>query len=441
MGVDQAVEERVLAEVDKLAPELIDAVQRAVRIASIEPKYPGQSYDELVGKESEVAQLVAKIYAEANAEVDVFAIESGRDNAVGVVRGAGGGRSLIYNGHVDVVPPGDPSSWTADPFSGEERDGRILGRGSTDMKAGVLAQAYAAVALQRAGVRLAGDLTLAAVVGEEVGDHECGTTATIKRGYTGDVAIVSEPSGPPYPLAIVPISPGFLWFSVTVRGKAAHSGFRGETRHPTIYGSKLGVNAIDKGFLIYQALNALEEEWAETKRHPLFPNGKFGLLPGYIKGSPYGIDAPFFLAESVVIEYCVMFHPEDDCETARAEITRQIELASQLDPWLREHPPEIEWKLAFEPAKLADDHPILPALAGAHERAAAGTRLAGPARQHGFGGVSDASWYAHAGIPSLIYGPGDLTLAHAGDEYVEIDEVITACKTFALLAMEWCGVA
>jgi acetylornithine deacetylase len=441
-GTDGATEERVLAEIDRLAPELLDAVERAVRIASIEPKYPGQSYDELVGRESDVARLVSAVHAEAGAELDVFAIEAGRDNAVGVVHGAGGGRSLVFNGHIDVVPPGDPGSWSSgDAFSGAREGGRIWGRGSTDMKAGVLAQAYAAVALKRAGVRLAGDLTLAAVVGEEVGDHEAGTTATIRRGYTGDVAVIAEPTGPPFPLAIVPVTPGMLWFAVTVRGKAAHAGFRGETRHPTVYGSELGVNAIDKGFLMYQALSRLEEEWAETKRHPLFPNGKFGLLPGVIKGSPYGIDVPFFLSESVLIEYCVIFHPDDDCATTKAAIERQIELASALDPWLREHPPVVEWKLEWEPYNLPADHPIVPALAAAHERASAGTRLAGPARQHGFGGVCDATWYEAAGIPSVIYGPGDLRLAHAGDEYVEIDEVVTACKTFALLAMEWCGTA
>jgi len=442
MPFDSTTDSLVVAEIDRLAPELVASVQRAVRIASIEPKYPGQSYDELVGREGDVARLVAEIYAEAGAEVDVFAVEPGRENAAGRVRGAGGGRSLVYNGHIDVVPAGDPATWTSgDPFSGEEREGRIWGRGSTDMKAGVLAQAYAAVALRRAGVRLAGDLTMVAVVGEEVGDHEAGTTATIRRGYVGDVAVIAEPTAPPVPLAIVPVTPGLLWFSVTVRGKTAHAGLRGETRHATIYGAELGVNAIDKGFLVYQALNRLEEEWAETKRHRLFPNGKFGLLPGVIHGSPWGIDVPFFLSESVTIEYCVMFHPDDDCAQTKHAIERQVELASALDPWLREHPPSIAWKLEWEPYRLADDHAVLPALERAHERAVHGTTLAGPARRHGFAGVCDATWYDAAGIPCVIYGPGDIRLAHAADEHVAIAEILAACKTYALLAIDWCGLA
>ena len=140
----------------------------------------------------------------------------------------------------------------------------------------------------------------------------------------------------------------------------------------------LGVNAIDKVFVIYEALNRLEEEWAETKRHPLFPNGKFSLLPGVIHGSPYGIDVPFFLSEQARIEYCVMFHPGDDCATAKAEIERQIDLAAQMDPWLREHPPVVEWKLEWQPYVLDPEHPVLPLIERAHERAVAGTRLLPP---------------------------------------------------------------
>ena len=309
-----------------------------------------------MGRESEVARLVAAVYEQAGAEVEVFAVEQGRDNACGVVRGAGGGRSLLYNGHIDVVPPGNPDLWTDDPFSGERRDGRILGRGSTDMKAGVLAQAYAAVALQRAGVRLQGDLTLVAVVGEEVGDHERGTTATIERGY-GPTSRSSR-SRPRRPSR---------WPSCRSRraccGSRCASAARPRTPAcaarpciPTIYGEALGVNAIDKAFLVYETFRRLEDEWAQTKRHPLFPNGKFALLPGVIHGSPHGIDVPFFLAESCTIEYCVAFHPDDTCASTKEEITRRLELAAQLDPWLREHPPTIEWKLEWEPYRLAPDH-------------------------------------------------------------------------------------
>ena len=440
-GTDKATVERVLSEVDRLATELLAAVQRAVGIASVNPKYPGQSYDDLVGRESEVARLVAQVYEQAGAEVDIFAIEEGRDNAVGVMRGAGGGRSLVYNGHIDVVPPGDPASWTNDPYSGVSEGGRILGRGATDMKAGVLAQAYAAVALRRAGVRLAGDLTLAAVVGEEVGDHECGTTATIKRGYVGDVAVVSEPSGPPYPLAIVPVTPGSLWFSVTVAGKAAHCRLprRDATSHdlrcrarrqrhrqglPDLSGAQCTRARVGRD----EAPPALPERQVRdaARLHPRLAAWHRGpVLPRRVGAHRVRRDVPPRRRRRL------------DEGGHRAADRARI----RADPWLREHRPVVEWKLEWEPYVLDPEHEILPALARSHERAAAGTRLEGPAKQQGFGGVCDSTWYEAAGIPSVIYGPGDLRLAHAGDEYVEIDEVVTACKAFALLAMDWCGTA
>ncbi len=217
----------------------------------------------------------------------MFAIEPGRENAVGVLRGAGGGRSLIFNGHVDVVPPGDPANWTSgDPFSGRIDDDRIWGRGSTDMKGGILAQAFAAQAIRNAGLRLQGDLILEAVVGEEVMDHECGVTATIDRGYRADAAVVSEPSSPPDPLAVVPISPGLWWFSVTVRGKASHASMRGQTFRAGGGGAEVGVNAIDKGILIFQAIRQLEDTWGQTKRHPLFAPGPLHDPPRRRHGRP-----------------------------------------------------------------------------------------------------------------------------------------------------------
>ena len=276
---DDGTAARVTQRIDALRDELVDAISRAVKIASVNPKYPGQVYDEVVGGEGEVSKLVAEVYRGLGAEVDLWAIEPGRENAVGVIPGSGGGRSLIYNGHVDVVPPGDPAKWkSGDPFSGRIEADRVWGRGSTDMKAGILAQAFAARALGECGVKLKGDLILEAVVGEEVMDHECGVTATVKRGYKADAAVVSEPSAPPAPLAVIPVSPGLLWFSVTVPGKATHASMRGPTMRAG-GDMSVGVNAIDKGVFIFQALRQLEDEWGLTKKHPLFSPGHFTLHP------------------------------------------------------------------------------------------------------------------------------------------------------------------
>jgi acetylornithine deacetylase len=431
----------VLSRVDAMRDELVDAIVKAVRIESVNPKYPGQVYEDVVGGEGEVSKFMAEIYRSAGADVDLFAIEPGRENAVGTIKGTGGGRSLIYNGHVDVVPVGDPGAWTSgSPFSGKLDGDRIWGRGATDMKSGILAQAFAARALHDAGVRLRGDLVLESVVGEESMDHECGVTATVKRGYRADAAVVSEPSAPPHPLAVVPVTPGLLWFSVTVAGKATHSSMRGQTIRAGGQGSAVGVNAIDKGFIIFQALRALEDEWGLSKQHPLFPPGHFTIHPGVVTGGPNGVLVPFFISEFMTTEYCVWYSPTDDPEDVKREIETTVERAAQLDAWLREHPPVVEWKLHW-PANTPDADEITETLVQAHESVAGGTRFAGRPPLAGFAAVEDATFLTLGGTPAISYGPGDIRVAHAADEFVLIDEVMCATRTFAALAMDWCGVS
>src|SRR5260221_9458295 len=135
---DSDLRKRVLAAVDARREDLAATLSRAIQIESVNPKYPGQVYDQVVGREGEASKFIAAIYGAIGCDVDVFAVEPGRENAVGVLRGEGGGRSLIYNGHVDVVPPGDPAMWTGgNPFSGRNDGQRIWGRGASDMKSGV----------------------------------------------------------------------------------------------------------------------------------------------------------------------------------------------------------------------------------------------------------------------------------------------------------------
>jgi acetylornithine deacetylase/succinyl-diaminopimelate desuccinylase family protein len=441
IAVEPELIEPVLRRVDELRDELVESISRAVRIPSVNPKYPGQVYEEVVGGEGRVSNLMAETYGEAGLEVDLFAVEPGRENAVGTMPGAGGGRSLIYNGHVDVVPPGDPANWhSGDPFSGRIDADRIWGRGSTDMKSGIIAQAFAARSLSDCNVRLAGDLILQSVVGEEVMDHECGVTAAVKRGYKADAGVVSEPSAPPSPLAVIPVSPGLLWFSITVTGKATHSSMRGQTIRAGGAGSDVGVNAIDKGFLIFQGLRQLEDEWGLSKRHPRFAPGHFTIHPGVVTGGPHGVLVPFVISEFMTIEYCIWYSPDDDPDDVKREIETHVQHLAQTDGWLREHPPKIEWKLNW-PANKPEADEITAATLAAHELAASGTRFAGRPDVVGFAAVEDASFLTLGGTPAISYGPGDLRVAHADDEYVLIDEVICATKTFAALAMSWCGVA
>jgi acetylornithine deacetylase len=438
---DVALRERVSAAVDALVPRLIESVSAAVRIPSINPKYPGQSYDDHVGRESEVSALVAEIYREAGAEVQMVTAEPRRDNACARIVGAGGGRSLLLNGHVDVVPA-NAAKWTEDPFSGRVTDTAIFGRGATDNKAGVVAAAYAALALARAGVVLKGDLVLQAVVGEEVGDHEAGTTAAVNAGYTADAAIVVEPShfddgDPNYAMS----TPGGLVFRVTMEGRTAHSSLRGMTIHPTLRGEDLGVNTIDKFWIVYSAIRDLESRWALTDRHPDFVPGYFSILPGVLEAHPVGFRVPFSHPDELFVEYCVSHHPDRTNAEVMAEVEATITAACANDPWLVAHPPQVEWTLQWPPYNAAEDLDLVPALSAAHSDALGAFDGSRPALREGFMGLCDATWLQQAGIPGVIYGPGAATTAHAEGEYVPIHQVITAAKTYALTALRYCGVA
>ena len=441
MSATSAITKRVLRAIEDGRQDLLDAISRAVRIPSINPRYPGQVYDEVVGGEGLVSRFVAQIYSGMGADVDVFALEAGRENAVGVIRGSGGGRSLIYNGHVDVVPPGRVENWSnGDPFSGRIDEDRIWGRGSTDMKAGLLAQAFAARALVRSGVRLRGDLILEAVAGEECMNNEIGVSATVARGYRADAAVVAEPTAGRAPLAVMPTSPGQLWFSLTVAGRVTHAANRGRTLYPDADGAPPGVSAIDKGLLVYDGLRRLEQQWAFSKRHPLYRPGQFTIVPGIIEGGTSGVQFPLFIPERMRTEYLVWYPPDDDPQDVMREIGAHVHNLALTDDWLRAHEPQIEWRLHW-PANSPPADEITAAMCAAQEAAAEGSRFAGAAEVAGFPAVDDASWLTAAGIPAISYGPGDLAVAHADDEFVAIDEVMCATRAFALMAMQWCGVS
>jgi acetylornithine deacetylase/succinyl-diaminopimelate desuccinylase family protein len=430
----------VLEAVDANRDDMVASLQTIVQIPSVSPNYLGVDYQEHVGKETEVTAALAELYRRAGATVDTFTPEAGRTNAVASLGGGGKGRSLAFNGHVDVVPSGDQSEWTiASPFSASIVGSRMYGRGTTDMKSGLIAQAYAAIALQDAGITLAGELQLQCVVGEETGDL-VGTAAVLDRGYRAEAVVVSEPSAPPVPLSVVPASPGFWWLSIQVTGKRVHAGMRGYTVHATGPGDEIGVNAIDKAFKIYSALRDLEETWARTQRHELWPNGYFALLPGTIKGGPGELGAPFALSDSATIEYAILYHPERSPESIRAEVQEVVDRTAASDHWLAAHPPVCDWKQNWNPFVTQPDAGIVRAVADSYSAAAAGTAFSKSPTLAGFAGVCDATWFAKHGMAAVVFGPGDLSFAHGPNEFVELDEVWLAARAYALLAVEWCGV-
>lgn len=434
IGANERVNKDVLSAIDNLHDNLIQLVCETVRIPSINPTYPGQEYEQTIGGETKVAQYLKPVLKDIGLETDMWEQEKGRANLVGTLKGSGNGRSLIFNGHTDVVPPGPQELWTAaEPWSGKVADGKIWGRGSCDMKGGNAAAIIALKAVLSAGYRPKGDVILEYVVGEEMMNTAAGTGAAIERGYLADAAIVVEPSAPPYRLAIAPTSTGMFLMRVTVKGKAVHSSMRFELVRAGGAGAKVGVNSIEKAMIIYEALKQLEEEWGRTKSHPMYSRpGHFTLHPGVITGGPIGA---FLISDESKIEYYITHAPQDTPEQVKEEVEAQIDRFAKTDPWLRENPPKVEWLVWWPPYDVSAEAPICKAVAAAYEAA-----LQENAKYYGFAAVNEAAFLNRAGIPAISIGPGSLTVAHAPNEYVQIDELVDAAKIYALSIIEWCTV-
>ena len=431
-----ATEAAVLAQIDAMRDEIVAAIQELVRIPSVTPKYPGLDVTPYVGGEGRCNEALAPHFADAGAQNDLWEEEPGRANLVGVISGSGDGRSLIFNGHIDTVPPGDPTTWMGgDPFSGRVDGDRLYGLGAVDMKAGIVAATKAMAALRRCGVQLAGDVILESVVGEETMDHEVGVSATVRRGYRADSAVVVEPTGFGAPPTIAPCSAGVMQLTIDVPGKATHVMARGSLIWPGGAGEQFGVNAIDKGYLVYEALRQLEQTWGFTRTHPLFAPGHFNLGVNVMFGRPPGPPVPFIVPHICTLEVIVIYPPDVAAEEIRAEVEAHIGRACDQDPWLREHRPVLRWVHHWPPYAQPGDHPICQTLMAAYAQA-----QGQPATLAGFPAVDDATWLERGGIPAISYGPGNVMMAHAVDEFVPISEVMDACKIYALAAMAWCGV-
>lgn len=442
--------ETVLDSVEQLREEMIELTEALVEVDSTNPSHPAADPEKVAGGESRCNEILVERYQAAGLEVHPVAKDPQRRNLVGVRAGTGGGRSLIFNGHIDTVPPLKPESWSIqDPWSPEIRGGRIYGLGATDMKAAGAAMWGAAQAIHDTGIELAGELQLHSVVGEEAMEHEIGTSACIEAGFTADAAIVCEPtarpmralSGAPASLAVAAASPGFAHLAITVEGLATHQGNRYLAIRPGGFGDAVGVNALEKAILVVGALRELEEQWGINKNHDAFAPGFFSMVPGILHADA-GKDmlVPLYFPDRARIEYAIWFPPDQTHAELVNEMERCVRDACRLDPWLAEHPPRLEWGLTWPPGEIDWDEPVVQTVRRAYELVS-GDEVHDPSPQHpaSFGASGDSSWYQEAGIPSLLFGPGNLQAAHGVDESVAIEEIVIAAKTLALTALGWCG--
>ena len=414
-----APEQRALAEVDPVA--LLSDLDTLVSIRSLD------------GEESAAQKVAAGLMCKHGLrthewQIDLaelhrhrsFGSEVERSEALGLVGeiGGGSGRSLMLNAHIDVVPAGDESLWAYDPWRVTVAGGNAYGRGALDDKGGVVCAMHAARAIARAGLHLHGRLLVASVVGEE--DGGTGTLGTILAGHVADAAVVVEPTS----LAIVPAQAGALNFRVTVAGDAAHGCVRNE-----------GVSAIEKFELLHAALLRLEAERNARVTDPLF--ARYALPIPLNIGTLHAGQWPSSVPERAVFEGRYGVAVGEDPEAARAELEAALAAAAGADPWLADHQPHTEWWGGqFDPASTPVDREVVTTVSDAL------TDLTGSApTTEGVTYGADMRLLTNvAGIPTILFGPGDVTRAHRPDECVPVHEMVTATGALVLTALRFCGV-
>ena len=359
------------------------------------------------GTEDEAAEVAAEILSMMGAEPEIVRGDAWRPSVVGRLGGQGAG-SLAWNGHLDTVPAGSPDTWESPPFEGRIVDGRLVGRGAVDMKGAVAAALAAGAAIRRAGVELGGSLWFHLVADEELaGIH--GTRVLRDRGLLDqDAAIVGEPTDLQLGLA----QRGGAWITATAFGTAAH----GSQPH-------LGVNAITSMARLLLRLDGC----VPALEHPLA--GRPTVNAAIIAGGS---------APNVVPDRCAV-------DIDRRLIPGETDPERVLEPFrevigdLHLQHPEVDIELTIREWTDAAESPTgtrVTELA----RAAVAHEMGRPPDDVGFTGITDARYYRNdAGMPTVILGPGSLSAAHTADERVAVEDLVTAARAYARIAVTFLG--
>jgi acetylornithine deacetylase len=410
--------DRVWREIENREEELIQLVSNLVW------------YQSTLGNEADVQHFVAGHLQLSGLETDVWDIDEslkelpeagdsgipfeGRPNVAGVQRGAGGGRSLILNGHVDVVSPEPVENWTRDPWITEIDENRMYGRGALDMKSGVAINLMLPRWLRDVGIQTHGDIIVQSVIEEECTGNGA---LDMSRRYSADAAVITEPTGGTFTQAHV----GVMWFKIRVKGRSAHAAVA-----PT------GVNAISKTVPIIRALEDLDRELNEGA-HPAFEgiDHPINLNIGVMSSG----DWPSTVPGMAELDCRVSFYPGKSVQEMRSEVEQAVQHAAQTDEWLRENPPEIVYH-GFQSggSTVSMEEPHVQLLGGWHQYL-----NAEPMRPRSGTGTNDMRYFNFAGIPCGCYGPGGRG-AHAADEYLDLTTLVPTAKVLAAFLLDWCGI-
>ncbi|TPL23436.1 ArgE/DapE family deacylase [Mesorhizobium sp. B2-4-9] len=412
----------ILYKIDALRDHAVGFLQKMVSIPSV------------TGDEAAIQKFVADYLGDIGLEVDMWETDwdelkkhpgyrpvargyEGRPNIVASLKGTGGGRSLLLNGHTDVIPVGNGEGWSDNPWSAKIENGRIYGRGSCDMKSGVASHILAVQYLKELGFTPKGDVLINIVIDEEVSGH--GTLDTVIRGYSADAGISGETSD----LHVQPACIGRIWFEIEIQGKPAG-----------IQQRYLGVSGIKLGQKIVEAVQELEDERVATIKHPLYPSA-IDSLPCII-GSFQSGNYPSAFPATALLKGSIGTVPGEDHEGVKQSLVKKIAEAAAKDEWMKDHPPVVRFVgYDAEASEIPREHAIVETVSRVY------TEITGKQPTiSGRQGAADTRFlnsYGHT--PTVIFGPGSTAIMHANDEYVSIDDYITSIKVMALSIYDWCN--
>jgi acetylornithine deacetylase len=413
----------IIDAADKLADESVEMLSDLVRL------------DSTLGSERGAQDYMARAYERLGLSVDKFEVDidaigdhpgfspvdwsySGKENVVGTHRAqTNAGRSLILNGHIDVVPTGPADMWTTPPFEPAVRDGRLYGRGSGDMKAGLASCCIAFKALASLGVQPAAPVHFQSVIEEECTGN--GALACLVRGYTADAAIIPEP----FERTIMTGQMGVMWFRVHLRGKPAH-----------VLDTSAGINAIEAAFHLVGALKELEERWnAGEVRHSAYSDARhpinFNL--GVIRGGEWASSVP----TECTFQMRVGFFPGVKLAEVRGEIEKTVRAAAKSHPGMGDTPPTVEYVgFQAEGCTVDPDEDMMKLLADIHKRVSGKEAIFRVTTA-----TTDARFFnLYGDIPATCYGP-DADSIHGIDESVDLESVHEVTRVLACFMAEWCG--
>lgn len=347
----------------------------------------------------------------------------GRPNVVGVFRGTGDGRSLILNGHIDTVTIEPAAAWCRDPFGGEIENGRMYGRGTTDMKGGLIAGLMALTYLHRAGVPLRGDVMLQSVVNEEHSGN--GTLDLVCRGWQADAAVVLD--GTDNRIAVS--HPGGLYWEIAIPGVSRSPGARWEESRLS------GVSAIEKLPCIIDALLELEQTYNARAVSDDHERGRapLALVIGKIAGGHYETAT----AAEVILRGSAYFSPKaGDVLGVMQSFRDCIAAANASDEFLSCHPAQLRFLHHDDATDQDPDIEI-----ARHAAAVLASRGADGSVRPGPSACDMRHLVNQGGIPSIIFAPGTFGQAHKTDEFIELDNFTACIEHLIVMIASWCGEA